>query len=62
MKNYWQVDWIIRYDGLLHTWEQLTPKARSRIRSMVARGKDSGSLTDRDILHEGHPKNDKGLR
>ena len=62
MKNYWQVDWIIRYDGLLHTWEQLTPKARSRIRRMVARGKDSGSLTDRDILHEGHPKNDKGLR
>ena len=59
MKNYWQVDWVVQYDGLLHTWEQLTPKARSRIRRLVARGKDSGPLTGRDILHEKHPKKTK---
>ena len=50
MKNYWQVDWIIRYNGLLHTWEQLTPKARGRIRRLVARGKTSAPLTGKDIL------------
>ena len=50
MRNHWTIEWTLCYDGRLHTWRQLTPAARRRIRRLVGRGKSSGQLSARDIL------------
>lgn len=50
MRNHWTIEWMLCYDGRLHTWRQLTPAARLRIRRLVGRGKSSGQLSARDIL------------
>lgn len=50
MRDYWTIDWVVFYGGRLHTWRQLTPAARRRIRRLVGQGKSSGRLSARDIL------------
>lgn len=49
MKNYWSIDWLLQCDGLQHTWRELTPTARLRIRRLVGKGKSSGRLSATDF-------------
>lgn len=49
MKNHWSIEWDLLYGGLRHSWSELTPTARRRLRRLVGRGKDGGRLSDTDF-------------
>lgn len=49
MENYWEIEWTLYYGGVLHTWQELTPTARQRVRHLVGKGKNSGRLNADDF-------------
>lgn len=52
MMGQWSIEWDLLCGGLYHSWSELTPEARRRLRRLVGQGKSTGRLNESDFKRE----------